>query len=175
MVEQNSASLAAQLKTDWMFKVVVLGDCSVGKTSIIRNYICHEVSMKYQPTIGSDMYKKVVKIPHADDIKDVTLQIWDTGGQEKMQALSRTFYRGAQACILVYDITNGESFKNLQKWKKNFLDNLQPDDPQTFPFFLFGNKKDLVDKDPEARIIPLQQVNDWISVKHDIEGGEGVR
>ena len=56
-----------------MFKVVVLGDCGVGKTAIIQNYIAKEVSMKYKPTIGADMHKKVLKIPYADEIKNVTL------------------------------------------------------------------------------------------------------
>ena len=75
--------------------------------------------------------------------KTVTLQIWDTAGQERYQSLGTAFYRGAEACILVYDITNPVSFKNLSTWRQNFLDKAMPQDQVNFPFFLIGNKKDL--------------------------------
>ena len=79
----------------------------------------------------------------------VTLQIWDTAGQEKFQSLGYAFYRGADCCALVYDITNSKSFENLDKWKDGFIENAGPDDPKTFPFVLIGNK---VDRDPERKV-----------------------
>ena len=79
----------------------------------------------------------------------VTLQIWDTAGQEKFQSLGYAFYRGADCCALVYDITNSKSFENLDKWKDGFIENAGPDDPKTFPFVLIGNK---VDREPERKV-----------------------
>lgn len=79
---------------------------------------------------------------HGDDTISVTMQVWDTAGQERYQALGAAFYRGAEACILVYDITNAASFDRLATWKQNFLDKALPKDPTNFPFFVFGNKKD---------------------------------
>lgn len=79
----------------------------------------------------------------------VTLQIWDTAGQEKFQSLGYAFYRGADCCALVYDITNQKSFENLSKWKEGFIENAGPDDPKTFPFVLLGNK---VDREPERKV-----------------------
>jgi len=82
-------------------------------------------------------------MPVGEDMVSVTLQLWDTAGQERYQSLGAAFYRGAEACILVCDITSYESFENLQNWRSNFLEKCMPKDPQNFPFFVFGNKKDL--------------------------------
>ena len=73
----------------------------------------------------------------------VTLQLWDTAGQERYKSLGAAFYRGAEACILVFDVTNHESFENLAGWRANFLEKCMPKDAVNFPFFVFGNKKDL--------------------------------
>jgi Ras-related protein Rab-7A len=90
-----------------------LGDCSVGKTSIIQNYIRKSISQVYKPTIGADFHSKKIEIKEGNENKNVTLQIWDTAGQERFQSLGVAFYRGAEACVLVYDITNAKSFENL--------------------------------------------------------------
>ena len=78
------------------------------------------------------------------ELKSVTLQIWDTAGQERFQSLGRAFYRGAEACVLVYDITNFKSFENLNIWKSEFLLKAMPKDPSAVPFFVLGNKVDRV-------------------------------
>ena len=70
------------------------------------------------------------------------MQVWDTAGQEKFQSLGYAFYRGADCCILVYDLTNRKSFENLQKWLDGFIENAGPEDPKTFPFLLIANKLD---------------------------------
>ena len=72
----------------------------------------------------------------------VTLQIWDTAGQEKFQSLGYAFYRGADCCALVYDITNQTSFESLSRWKAGFIENAGPSDPHSFPFVCLGNKLD---------------------------------
>ena len=77
---------------------------------------------------------------------EVTLQIWDTAGQERYQSLATSFYRGAEACVLVYDVTNRESFDNLEKWLKAFLIKTNPPKPETFPLAILGNKIDLTGK-----------------------------
>lgn len=78
-----------------------------------------------------------------DDNRLITLQIWDTAGQERFQSLGNAFYRGADACVLVYDITSLHSFQRIQTWRDNFLHQSSPDDPESFPFLLMGNKADL--------------------------------
>ena len=106
----------------------MLGDCAVGKTSLIQNYIRKQISQVYKPTIGADFHSKRLEVMDEVDgeLKSVTLQIWDTAGQERFQSLGRAFYRGAEACILVFDITNKQSFDNLLVWKQEFLDKSMP-------------------------------------------------
>ncbi len=74
------------------------------------------------------------------------------------------FYRGAEACILVYDITNAKSFENLALWRQDFLVKANPKDPENFPFFVFGNK---ADKQAERKI-PVKQVEDWLHRNNSI-------
>jgi len=76
------------------------------------------------------------------EVHSVTLQVWDTAGQERYQSLGAAFYRGANGCILVYDITSHQSFEHLGSWRQNFIDKGGYQKPETFPFFVFGNKRD---------------------------------
>ena len=71
------------------------------------------------------------------------VQIWDTAGQERFQSLGVAFYRGADCCVLVFDVTNSNSFKTLDSWRDEFLIQASPRDPENFPFVVLGNKIDL--------------------------------
>ena len=103
-------------------KIVILGDSGVGKTSILQQYLNGKVSGNSKPTIGADFSKKEILI----DNTVLTLQIWDTAGQEKFQSLGYAFYRGADCCALVYDITNQQSFEALSRWRDGFIENAGP-------------------------------------------------
>ena len=70
-------------------------------------------------------------------------QIWDTAGQERFQSLGVAFYRGADCCVLVFDVTQPSTFKTLDSWRDEFLIQASPRDPENFPFVLLGNKVDL--------------------------------
>lgn len=71
------------------------------------------------------------------------MQVWDTAGQERFESIGYAFYRGANCCLLVFDVSNKESFNALDKWKKNFINNAAPAQPEKFPFLVIGNKTDL--------------------------------
>merc|ERR1719450_252748 len=86
-------------------------------------------------------------VTHNGDQRLVTMQLWDTAGQERFQSLGVAFYRGADACILVFDITNPKSFDNLDSWREEFLGQASPSDPDEFPFVVLGNK---IDVDPRV-------------------------
>jgi Ras-related protein Rab-7A len=73
----------------------------------------------------------------------ILVQIWDTAGQERFQSLGVAFYRGADSCVLVYDITDDKSFKSLENWMEEFLAQASPRNPSSFPFVVLGNKSDL--------------------------------
>ena len=85
------------------------------------------------------------------------VQIWDTAGQERFQSLGVAFYRGADACILVHDITAEKSFEQLNSWREEFLAQANPRDPDNFSFVVIGNK---VDKESERRV-PKSKVTQW--------------
>lgn len=89
------------------------------------------------------------------------LQIWDTAGQERFQSLGVAFYRGADACILVYDITSEKSFEQLNSWRDEFLSQANPRDPTNFPFVVIGNK---VDKESDRRV-PKSKATQWCKSK----------
>lgn len=75
----------------------------------------------------------------------MTMQLWDTAGQERFQSLGVAFYRGADCCVLVYDVNNSKSFDTLDSWRDEFLIQASPMDPESFPFVVLGNKVDVED------------------------------
>lgn len=123
--------------------------CSVGKTSLMERYIEHRFSHQYKATIGADFLTKDVVIDDAP----VNLQIWDTAGQERYQSLGSAFYRGADACVLVYDMTDMRSFDALDSWRDEFLISAAPRDPDSFPFVVMGNKVDVIDRARAVRLL----------------------
>jgi len=83
----------------------------------------------------------------------LNFQIWDTAGQERFQSLGVAFYRGADCCVLVMDVTSPTSFKSLESWKDEFLIQAGPRDPENFPFVVLGNKIDLENRMVKCRLI----------------------
>ena len=134
-------------------KIVILGDSGVGKTTLLQQYLSGKFTGQSKPTIGADFSKKEILI----DNTVVTLQIWDTAGQEKFQSLGYAFYRGADCCALVYDMTNEQSFQSIERWKRVFLENAGPQDPGSFPFACIGNKLDLQNQ----RQVPTATAQSW--------------
>ena len=124
-----------------LLKVIILGDSGVGKTSIMNQYVNKKFSNQYKATIGADFLTKEVVV----DDRVVTMQLWDTAGQERFQSLGVAFYRGADCCVLVYDVNNAKSFDTLDSWRDEFLIQAAPKDPDNFPFVVLGNKVDVED------------------------------
>ena len=136
-------------------KIVILGDSGVGKTSLMNQYVRKRFNNRYKATIGADFLTKQVVV----DDKRITLQIWDTAGQERFQSLGVAFYRGADSCILVYDITDAKSFANVANWMDEFLSHGTAQNQENFPFIVIGNKADL----ESNRQVSKRQVKQWCS------------
>ena len=96
-------------------KIIVIGDSGVGKTSLIEAFNYKKISRSAKPTIGAEFTKKKVRLVETG--QEVHLQLWDTAGQERFQSLCTSFYRGSDGCILVFDISNTDSYDNLEKWR----------------------------------------------------------
>ncbi|CAK5111814.1 unnamed protein product [Meloidogyne enterolobii] len=123
----------------------------------MNQYVNKRFSNQYKATIGADFLTKDITI----DDRVVTMQIWDTAGQERFQSLGVAFYRGADCCVLVYDLTYAPSFKNLESWRDEFLVQASPRDPENFPFVLLGNKVD----NEAARAIHAKRAEGWCQSK----------
>ncbi|CAG0887926.1 unnamed protein product [Darwinula stevensoni] len=142
-----------------LLKVIILGDSAVGKTSLMNQYVNHKFSNQYKATIGADFLTKEIMV----DDRLVTMQIWDTAGQERFQSLGVAFYRGADCCVLVYDVTAPSTFKSLDSWRDEFLIQASPKDAENFPFVVIGNKIDL-----EERAVSSKRAQQWCHQKNDI-------
>ncbi|XP_026764123.1 ras-related protein Rab-7a [Achroia grisella] len=142
-----------------LLKVIILGDSGVGKTSLMNQFVNKKFSNQYKATIGADFLTKEVIV----DDRIVTMQIWDTAGQERFQSLGVAFYRGADCCVLVFDVTAPNTFKSLESWKDEFLIQASPRDPENFPFVILGNKVDL-----ENRAVSAKRAQQWCQSKNDI-------
>ncbi|XP_046677097.1 ras-related protein Rab-3 isoform X1 [Homalodisca vitripennis] len=129
---------AADQNFDYMFKLLIIGNSSVGKTSFLFRYADDSFTSAFVSTVGIDF--KVKTVFRHD--KRVKLQIWDTAGQERYRTITTAYYRGAMGFILMYDITNEESFNSVQDWvtqiKTYSWDNAQ--------VILVGNKCDMEDE-----------------------------
>ncbi|EPE03000.1 ras-like protein rab7 [Ophiostoma piceae UAMH 11346] len=124
-----------------LLKIIILGDSGVGKTSLMNQYVNKKFSASYKATIGADFLTREVPV----DDRQVTMQLWDTAGQERFQSLGVAFYRGADCCVLVFDVNNAKSFEAIEGWRDEFLVQASPRDPDNFPFVVLGNKIDVED------------------------------
>ncbi|XP_065663513.1 ras-related protein Rab-35 isoform X2 [Hydra vulgaris] len=97
---------------DHLFKLLIIGDSGVGKSSILLRFADDMFSGSYITTIGVDFKIRTINI----DGEKVKLQIWDTAGQERFRTITSTYYRGTHGVIVVYDVTNAESFVNVKRW-----------------------------------------------------------
>ncbi|NWX88202.1 RAB7L protein, partial [Nothoprocta ornata] len=125
---------------DRMFKVLVVGDATVGKTSLVQRYAHDSFNRHYKSTVGVDFALKVVQW---SDSETVRLQLWDIAGQERFTSMTRLYYREASACVVMFDVTNLSSFSNSQKWKQDLDSKLVLPDGRPVPCLLLANKCDL--------------------------------
>lgn len=133
----------------------------------MNQYVSKRFNTQYKATIGADFLTKEVLVMHNGDQRLVTMQLWDTAGQERFQSLGVAFYRGADACALVFDLTEKKTFENLNMWREEFLGQSLPLEPDHFPFMVLGNKFDLKDK----RAVSLKQATEFCQSKGIIQQG----
>jgi Ras-related protein Rab-7A len=127
----------------------------------VARQVNKKFSQSYKATIGADFLTKEVLV----DDRLVTMQLWDTAGQERFQSLGVAFYRGADCCVLVYDVNNSKSFDTLDSWRDEFLIQASPMDPESFPFVVLGNK---VDVEESKRMISSKRAMAFCQAKGGI-------
>ena len=127
---------------DHLFKLLLIGDSGVGKSCLLLRFADNSYTDSYISTIGVDFKIRNIEL----DQKKIKLQIWDTAGQERFRTITSSYYRGAHGIIIVYDITDAESFNNVKNWLTE-IDKFASDNVNKL---LVGNKSDLSNRQVET-------------------------
>ncbi|KAJ7558242.1 hypothetical protein O6H91_04G030200 [Diphasiastrum complanatum] len=135
---QEFAACIMNSEYDYLFKLLLIGDSGVGKSCLLLRFADDSYLESYISTIGVDFKIRTVEL----DGKSIKLQIWDTAGQERFRTITSSYYRGAHGIIVVYDVTDQESFNNVKQWL-NEIDRYASDNVNKL---LVGNKNDLTAK-----------------------------
>ena len=138
---------------DYLFKTIVVGDGGVGKTALTIRFSKDFFTEDYKMTIGVDFHVKTIKIDTSEGEIRCKLQIWDTGGQERFSSIRPMYYRGSLGALVIYDLTNYESFEHLPQWIEEIRANIKNE----IPLLLVGNKSDLT----EQRAVSMEEINDF--------------
>ena len=123
---------------DVKYKIMVLGESKVGKTSLIKRYTKDQFGGVYLTTVGMDFQDKIIEI----EDKKVRLQVWDTAGQERFRNVTKSYFQSSQGLLVVYDITDKESFEKINFW----VDNIKNNAPENAKLILVENKCDLANE-----------------------------
>ena len=129
---------SGELKEDYKLKVVVVGDSGVGKTNLIKRFVSNTYNPNTKATVGVEFLSKSYKIN--DQV--FKIEIWDTAGQERYKSITAAYYKGAKGALIVYDITQKDSFENINKWMSEVRDKSTKD----LKILIVGNKTDLVNE-----------------------------
>jgi len=137
---------------DYLFKIVIIGDSSVGKSNLLVRFTRNEFHEKSKATIGVDFGTKSMEI----NGKIVTAQCWDTAGQERFRAVTSGYYKGAVGAMIVYDITSKVTFKNVTRWLNELREMADPE----ILIMMIGNKCDL----EQQREVPTKEAETFAEV-----------
>ena len=140
-INQNNPLYNVKKQT-YNLKIIVLGDISVGKTSVIQRYITNTFTEEHKTTISCEFKKKPLEI---DADTNANLQIWDTAGEEKFMSVTKQFYTDSHGAMIVYDLTKKETFLKLNKWIKDVKEKALKD----VVIMIVGNKSDLISEEVE--------------------------
>jgi len=123
---------------DYLIKLLLIGDSGVGKSCLLLRFSDDSFTPSFITTIGIDFKIRTIEL----DGKRIKLQIWDTAGQERFRTITTAYYRGAMGILLVYDVTDERSFKNIRNW----FSNIEQHASEGVNKILIGNKCDWVEK-----------------------------
>ena len=132
---------------DEIYKIVLIGDSGVGKSNIISKYLTDTFTFDSKATVGVEFGSKNLEID-----RKIKMQIWDTAGQERYKTITNAYYKGAKGALLVFDLTNKQTFESVDKW----ISEIKTNGDERIKIILVGNKSDLEEhrqvKTEEARV-----------------------
>ena len=159
------------------YKFALIGDSSVGKTSIFRKISTGNFSDENIATIGTDKrtlnYTEIeVNNKGKKEKKSFEISLFDTAGQERFRALTKNYIKGSDGIILIYDITNKESFDHVENWLNDIKEILSDWKSSSYSIMLLGNKLDLVNSGEEKRMVDINEGQKKCNNSEIIWGGE---
>ena len=144
------------MKNDIMeFKIILLGNSGVGKTSILERFAYNKFNEEVLSTVGLNYVNKNITLNNGESIN---LKIWDTVGQEKFHSLSKSYFKNVDAVLFIFSIDDEKSFKNLKYWIELF--SINNNGKRNIPLYLIENKNDL------NRLVDEDEINDFLN-EHD--------
>ena len=142
-------------ESDFKIKICLLGEGSVGKTSLVYRFIDDKFHEDYKATLGVNILQKNLEI----DDNSVSTNIWDLGGQDTFENLRKLYLEGSEGALVVFDLTNRKSFEKLGTWIRDFREHRGEK-----PFYLIGNKADLKDQ-----IVVKEEEANLLAKEHDVD------
>jgi len=152
------------------YKMTLLGDSGVGKTSLFKKITKENFDPKIVSTIGIDKRTLFFNINTSEGEKEVEISLYDTAGQERFKSISISYFRESKGLLVIYDITNYETFKHVGVWLGDVIDTLGKKDD--YIIILWGNKVDLVNADPEQRDVDEEEAKEFCEKNNLLWGGE---
>ena len=152
------------------YKMTLIGDTGVGKTSLFKKLVKGIYEEKTISTIGIDKKSLNFTINTSEGEKEIEITLFDTAGQEKFKSISISYFRESKGLIMVYDITRYETFKDLDDWLKDIKENLG--EKENYLIILIGNKLDMVEENPEKREVDEKDAKDYCANNNILWGGE---
>ena len=152
------------------FKLILIGDTSVGKTSLMYKYTKNEFPEQFQSTIGIDTIFKNITYKGFK----INVRIYDTAGQEKYRSIIKNYFKGSNGVFVFFDLTNKKSFDNLNSWIKDIDENI---DNKDYKFLILGNKNDLINihQVSDNDIAQFEKNNGFKIIKTSARTGDGVK
>ena len=149
-ITRTEEDLDVEIHDDHLYKIVIIGDSGVGKTSLISKYVKGIFPSSPLPTIAIEFATKIIQIKEGGYIK---AQIWDTAGQERYKSITSHHYKKAIGGLIVYDITRRTTYDHVIQWLKDLQDNAEKGVIST----LVGNKKDLLERNNRKREVSYKE------------------
>lgn len=138
------------LEYDFLFKILFIGNSGTGKSAIVNRYVDEKFDEEFTSTIGVDF--KIKSLIHNENI--IKLQIWDTAGQERFKTITSNYYRGVQGIILVFDLTDKNSYEKIDDWLKEIDKNCD----SKHSTIIIGNKSDIISE----RLISFKEAKEYV-------------
>ena len=154
------------------YKVVLIGNTAVGKTSLFKKLSTKQFSEKNISTIGMDKKSLHVDLFINGAKRDINISLVDTAGQERYRSITKTYYKESDGILLLYDVTNKESFKNVSIWIDSIQEVIGSHKDSKYVIILIGNKIDLIGVDGKEREVTEQEAKNACTEKNLVWGGE---